>query len=166
VTALPRPWAAIVTAIETAGRLEPKGLSHRAFVDLLWERLAGTEVSWLGIYLADPLPGAGTAPARQLLLGARRDKPACSPIGLHGVCGRCFLEDRGIVVRDVLDLGEAYVACDPRDRSEAVVPLRSKEGVWGVLDLDSHEAGAFSDEDLEGLFRCVAAAGLQPDRGA
>ncbi|MFZ9692363.1 MAG: GAF domain-containing protein [Phycisphaerales bacterium] len=165
MTATTRPWTAIAEAVDAARRGDPRGLTHTAFVDLLWGRLAGTGVSWLGIYLADPRPGNGAGPARQLLLGARRDKPACSPIGLHGVCGQSFLQDRGIVVRDVLDLGEAYVACDPRDRSEAVVPLRSEDGVWGVLDLDSHQVGSFSDADLEGLRRCVAAADLQPDRG-
>lgn len=162
MTPVSRPWAAVVASIEAARGLDPSGLSHRAFVDLLWEHLAATGVSWLGIYLAAPLPAVG-APV-ELLLGARRDRPACSPIGLHGVCGRCLLEDRGMVVRDVLELGDAYVACDPRDRSEAVVPLRGEEGVWGVLDLDSHEAGAFSDADLEGLDRAVAAAGLSPER--
>lgn len=155
-----RPWAAIVESIAQARRREPAGLSHRAFVDRLWEHLEETGVSWLGIYLADPLPPAG--PATQLLLGARRDKPACSPIGLHGVCGRCLVEERAIVIEDVLALGDAYVACDPRDRSEAVVPLQSGGTAWGVLDLDSHEVGAFSDADLAGLAEAVGAAGLRP----
>lgn len=161
MTRAPRPWAAIADSIRLARQQSPEGLSHRAFVDLLWERLAETGVSWLGIYLADPLPPVG--PATQLLLGARRDKPACSPIGLHGVCGRCLVEARPIAIEDVLALGEAYVACDPRDRSEAVIPLRTAEATWGVLDLDSHEVGAFSDSDLEGLARAAEAAGLRPD---
>lgn len=155
-----RPWGEIVGSIERLRLSEPAGLSQRAFVDLLWAHLEPTGVSWLGIYLADPLPDA---PPTQLLLGARRDTPACSPIGLHGVCGRCLVEGRAIAIEDVLLLGEAYVACDPRDRSEAVVPLRTGEAVWGVLDLDSHQAGSFSDPDLAGLTRAVDAAGLRPD---
>ncbi len=162
MTRPPRPWATIVEEIRLARRRTPEGLSHRAFVDLLWERLAETGVSWLGIYLADPLPEI--APATAMVLGARRDKPACSPIGLHGVCGRCFVENRAMAIEDVLSLGEAYVACDPRDRSEAVVPLRTAAAVWGVLDLDSHEVGAFSDDDLAGLALAAEAAGLRPDR--
>lgn len=157
VTRAARPWREISAAIAGVRAAEPAGLGHERFVDLLWERLAPTGVSWLGIYLAEPASG----PARELVLGARRDKPACSPIGLHGVCGRGFLEGRAIVVEDVTSLGEAYVACDPRDRSEVVVPLRDADGVWGVLDLDSHEAGAFSDEDVEGLARAIEAAGLR-----
>ncbi len=164
MTAPSRPWATIVAAVEAARRLAPEGLSHEAFVELLWQHLSGTGVSWLGIYLADPVPGHGAGPAKQLLLGARRDKPACSPIGLHGVCGQCLMRERGLVVRDVLDLGDAYVACDPRDRSEAVLPLRGASGVWGVLDLDSHEVDSFSEADLEGLDRAVVAAGLGSPR--
>jgi putative methionine-R-sulfoxide reductase with GAF domain len=159
----PRPWETILEAIEARRRAAPGGLSHRAFVDLLWERLESSGVSWLGIYLADPLPGEQAGPPAQLLLGARRDKPACSPIGLHGVCGRCLLEGRSLAIDDVLSLGEAYVACDPRDRSEAVVPLGDAPSIWGVLDLDSHEIGAFSDADLAGLSRAVRAAGLRPE---
>ena len=52
-----------------------------------------------------------------------------------------------LVVRDVTDLGEAYIACDPRDRSEVVVPIRAGNRVIGVLDLDSHQIGAFDEED-------------------
>ena len=36
-------------------------------------------VSWVGFYFL----GEG-----EMTLGPRRDKPACSPIGLHGACGR------------------------------------------------------------------------------
>ena len=31
---------------------------------------------------------------------------------------------------------------------------------WGVLDLDSHEVGAFDDTDVEGLQSVMRAAGL------
>ena len=113
----------------------------QALVDTLWRPLQETGVSWLGFYLPGK-PG-------ELVLGPRRDKPACSPIGLHGACGRAFLEARPLVVRDVAELGAHYIACDPQDRSEVVIPLMDQQGVcWGVLDLDSHEIGAFDQEDV------------------
>jgi putative methionine-R-sulfoxide reductase with GAF domain len=65
------------------------------------------------------------------------------------------------VVRDVVALGRSYIACDPRDRSELVIPLFETDGrCWGVLDLDSFEAGAFGVEDVEGLLGALQRAGL------
>ncbi|MBN2561221.1 MAG: GAF domain-containing protein [Phycisphaerae bacterium] len=125
----------------------------RRFVDVLWDALCGTGVSWVGFYLHQG--------ADELVLGPRRDKPACSPIGLHGACGRAITSGKPLVVRDVAELGKDYVACDPRDRSEVVIPLFDEhDKCWGVLDLDSHEPGAFDDEDVEGLLHLLRKAGL------
>lgn len=136
-------------------------------VDEIWDALAPTGVSWVGFYSGDDAARAAAAgenrgqPAGQLILGPRRDKPACSPIGLHGACGRCFLSGRPLIVRDVRDLGANYIACDPRDRSEVVVPCRGSDGVcWGVLDLDSHEIGAFDERDVTGLEHLLQAVHL------
>jgi putative methionine-R-sulfoxide reductase with GAF domain len=96
-----------------------------------------------------------------MLLGPRRDKPACSPIGLHGACGRSLLSGRALVVTDVATLGEGYIACDPRDRSEVVLPLLSPDGTaWGVLDADSYQVGAFTRDDAASLSTLVRCAGL------
>ena len=104
---------------------------------------------------------AGEPDDRRLVLGPCRDKPACSPIGLHGACGQALLSRRTLIVRDVADLGSGYIACDPRDRSEIVVPLiDSTDRCWGVLDLDSWEVGSFSDDDERGLKLVLHAAGL------
>ena len=88
--------------------------------DFLWgsssyPRLAAHGVSWVGFYLHEG--------GNELVLGPSRDKPACSPMGLHGVCGRSFTARRPVVVSDVRTLGENYVACDPRDLSEVPGPL-------------------------------------------
>ena len=126
----------------------------RAFVDAAWPLLNPTGVSWIGFYSITPGRDA-------MVLGARRDKPACSPIGLHGACGRCWSACEPLVVRDVADLGAGYIACDPRDRSEVVVPCLEGSGeCWGVLDLDSHEIGAFGDDDARELVALLRAAGL------
>ena len=67
----------------------------------------------------------------------------------------------GVVVRDVRDLGSNYIACDPQDRSEVVIPLFEPDGrCWGVLDLDSHEVGSFGEDDVAGLVQVLRAAGL------
>lgn len=130
-----------------------RGRSMQAFVDALWDALHGTGVSWIGFYLHEG--------GEELVLGPRRDKPACSPIELHGACGRALRSGRPLVVRDVNDLGDGYIACDPRDRSEVVIPLFEHDGdCWGVLDLDSHEVGAFDEGDVAGLLMLLRGAGL------
>jgi L-methionine (R)-S-oxide reductase len=115
----------------------------RGFVDAAWETLSCSGVSWVGFYIDVPDAPEG----ERMVLGPRRDKPACSPIGVHGACGRCLLSGVPLVVRDVSELGANYIACDPRDRSELVVPCRAGGRIWGVLDVDSHEVGCFSDAD-------------------
>lgn len=148
-----RDYAAVSAAL---GKSTGAGFEERmrAVVDGLWAAFSGQGVSWCGFYL----PGESQD---ELVLGPRRDQPACSPIGLGGVCGRAWRERHAVIVRDVAELGEAYVACDPRDRSEVVVPLLDEAGgVRAVLDLDSHELAAFDDSDVEGLRSVLAAAGL------
>lgn len=129
-----------------------------AVVDALWSVFGEHQpMSWVGFYLDQP-----DAPdERRMVLGPCRDKPACSPIGLHGVCGQALLDRETKIIRDVNDLGEKYIACDPRDRSEIVIPLVDEGGTcWGVLDVDSWDAGAFSEQDAEGLQRVLINAGL------
>ncbi len=132
----------------------------QAFVDAAWELLAPTGVSWIGFYLK-------SAGKDEMVLGPRRDKPACSPIGLHGACGRCWRDRRALVVRDVAVLGAGYIACDPRDKSELVIPLFEGDGTcWGVLDADSYEVGAFTESDARSLAAAVEAIGLSTPAGS
>lgn len=139
-----------------AARLTPAGdrtSRMRAVVDALWEALRDKGVSWVGFYLHEG--------GDELVLGPLRDKPACSPIGLHGACGQAFRSGTSLVVHDVAELGANYVACDPRDRSEVVIPLFEPDGTcWGVLDVDSFDVGAFDERDVEGLRAVLAGAGL------
>lgn len=125
----------------------------RTVVDALWPALHTTGVSWVGFYVYEG--------GDELVLAARQPKPACSPIELHGACGQAFRSRRPLIVRDVRELGANYVACDPRDQSEVVVPLLDPDGsCWGVLDLDSHNVASFSQTDVDGLLKVLRAAGL------
>ncbi|MDI9403726.1 MAG: hypothetical protein QM516_07630 [Limnohabitans sp.] len=129
--------------------------------DMLWDALAPRGCSWIGFYTIDPAtPLDRHARLGAMLLVARRDKPACSPIGLHGVCGQGFLEESARLVEDVALLGAGYIACDPRDRSELVLPIYRNGMCWGVLDADSHEVACFGAADLAGLSGVLRAAGL------
>lgn len=146
-----RPYAAVAAQLTTAGA-RPERLQR--VVDALWDALHDRGVSWVGFYLHEGRD--------ELVLGPRRDKPACSPIGLHGACGQAFRRRQPLIVRDVQDLGADYIACDPRDRSEVVLALLGDDGTcWGVLDLDSHSVGAFDERDVAGLRQVLAAAGFR-----
>lgn len=133
-----------------------------AAADLLWDALHPVGVSWIGFYkIAREGNTHGADPGGAMILGPHRDKPACSPIGLHGACGRCWTSKRPLVVTDVADLGEGYVACDPRDRSEMVIPCLEADGsCWGVLDGDSFEPGCFTADDAARLTDFLVAVGL------
>lgn len=139
-----------------------RGERMSAAADLLWEALHQVGVSWIGFYeIAREGNTHGAEPGGAMILGPHRDRPACSPIALHGACGRCWTSKRPLVVTDVAKLGEGYVACDPRDRSEVVVPCLDADGsCWGVLDGDSFEPGCFTPDDAARLAEFLAAAGL------
>jgi len=122
------------------------------FVDAAWDALHSTGVSWIGFYISVPSKA-------EMVLGPRRDKPACSPIGLHGACGQAFIGQKTLIVTDVAKLGEGYIACDPRDKSEIVIPLFDPDGTaWGVLDADSYDTDSFDAHDAEQLWKVLVGA--------
>jgi putative methionine-R-sulfoxide reductase with GAF domain len=135
-------------------------------VDLLWDAFNhGTvtsgspqrprAISWVGFYAPDP------ADPQAMILAARRDKPACSPIGLHGACGQSHRERLALVIPDIATLGAGYIACDPRDRAELVVPLLQADGSsLGVLDFDSYDTNAFTHDDALGAIHLLRTVGL------
>lgn len=143
---------------EGVAEVEGERARMQVVADALWDAFGGDGpgrgVSWIGFYTMAPS-------GEEMLLGPRRDKPACSPIGMQGVCGLSYTERMAIVVRDVRELGDGYIACDPKDLSEVVVPLFDAwGGCAGVLDGDSYEVGAFDERDVAGLTQVLEAAGL------
>lgn len=152
-----RDYDALHSVLPRAGDREAR---LQGVVDALWNAFGTRGYSWVGFYEID---SAGEA----MILTHRQPKPACSPIGLHGCCGRSWRERSSIVVHDVAALGNGYIACDPRDRSEVVVPMFNPDGTcWGVLDVDSFDVGAFSERDAVGLARLCERAGVSAARTA
>lgn len=126
----------------------------RDVADVLWRFTKDHGVSWVGFYTINEDEDA-------MDLGPSRDSPACNPIGIHGACGKSWRTKRPMIVHDVSNLGPEYVACDPRDLSELVIPLFERDGdCWGVLDLDSRDRNAFSEVDLIELRRIMESVGL------
>lgn len=153
---LPRDYTRVLAAVRDH-RGNDRERDMKIACDLLWNAFHAQGLSWIGFYGHG---GPNNEPDQMTLL-ARRDKTACSPIGLHGCCGRGWKERRPILVDDVKTLGANYVACDPRDQSELVVPLFEADGrCWGVLDADSFDTHAFDETDVRGMTALVEMLGL------
>lgn len=94
-------------------------------------------INWAGFYRVC---------GEQLVLAPFQGKPACTriPYG-KGVCGSAWQQDRTTLVPDVHAF-PGHIACDAASRSEIVVVLHKRDGsVFGVLDIDSPEAGRFGE---------------------
>ncbi len=115
------------------------------FVALLFNGLH--DVNWLGFYWLD---------GGQLKVGPFQGQPACTRIALgDGVCGTAAKNNAITVVPDVHAF-PGHIACDPRSRSEIVVPVTAKGRLIGVLDVDSPTPGRFTEQDGAQLQRLLA----------
>jgi L-methionine (R)-S-oxide reductase len=74
----------------------------------------------------------------------------------RGVCGTAAATRTTLIVPDVNQF-PGHIACDPKSRSEIVVPVFAPDGVLvAVLDVDSDQLDAFDEEDQRGLEKIVA----------
>ncbi|MCC5808247.1 MAG: GAF domain-containing protein [Opitutales bacterium] len=102
-----------------------------------------------------------------LILGPFQGRPACVRIAAgRGVCGAALHGRRTLRVPDVQAF-PGHIACDPKSRSEMVIPLFVGERPLGVFDLDSPRPGRFSPEDQTGLEAIAALflANIDPESG-
>lgn len=104
-------------------------------------------LNWVGFYLVR---------GGELVLGPFQGQPACVRIALgRGVCGTAAERRETVVVEDV-NAFPGHIACDPRSRSEIVVPVVVGPRTLAVLDLDSSLPANFDDEDRVGLEAIIA----------
>ncbi|MDL1909877.1 GAF domain-containing protein [Chloroflexi bacterium CFX6] len=106
----------------------------------------------VGIFLVDGdqqfaiLQAANSEGGRRMLARGHRLKLGTGVVGFAAQSGK---------PRIALDVGRDAVFFNnpdlPETRSEAALPLRSREEVIGVLDVQSTQAGAFTNEDLQVL---------------
>lgn len=107
---------------------------------LIMELMPG--LNWAGFYLLRH---------DTLVLGPFQGRVACTRIALdRGVCGAAASRRASLVVPDVHSF-PGHIACDPRSRSEIVVPVIHRGRLLGVLDLDSPLPARFTEEDARGL---------------
>lgn len=103
---------------------------------LLYDSL--DSLNWAGFYLMRQ---------GKLILGPFQGKPACTeiPVG-KGVCGAAVAENKTQRVPNVHEF-PGHIACDSASNSEIVIPIRVKDRVVGVLDIDSPLFDRFSQDD-------------------
>jgi len=108
---------------------------------LLYHKIPG--FSWCGFYLLHD---------DELVIGPYQGPLACMVLQRDtGVCWAGINEKRSIIVPDVHQF-HGHIACDPRTRSEIVVPVfNGQENPIGVLDVDSTRLDHFSETDARGL---------------
>jgi GAF domain-containing protein len=76
------------------------------------------------------------------------------PFG-KGVCGTAAAERRTIIVPDV-NRFPGHISCDPRSRSEIVVPVVDARGALiAVFDIDASTVARFDEQDQHGLERLL-----------
>ena len=92
-----------------------------------------------------------------LVVGPYQGSLACMTLARgKGVCWAAVARGEPVVVPDVHAF-EGHIACDPRSRSEVVVPVRDAAGkLVAVLDVDADEPDAFGPADVAGLERIAA----------
>ncbi|MGD0730874.1 MAG: GAF domain-containing protein [Terracidiphilus sp.] len=109
--------------------------------------------SWTGFYMLDP------ADPEMLMLGPFVGEPTPHvriPVN-EGICGAAVASGETLVVDDV-NADSRYLSCSIKTKSEIVVPIYANGRVVGEIDIDSHHAAAFTDEDrvfLEEVARIV-----------
>ncbi len=93
---------------------------------------------WTGFYRVE---------GDELVLGPFQGPVACTRIRRgRGVCGTAWAENRTVVVPDV-EKFPGHIACSSESRSEIVVPLRVRDRITGVLDIDSRDLSTFDEVD-------------------
>jgi L-methionine (R)-S-oxide reductase len=98
---------------------------------------------WVGFYVVK---------GDELVLAPFQGPVACTRISRgKGVCGKCWEEERSIIVDDV-DQFPGHIACSSLSKSEIVIPLRDEAGkIWAVLDVDSDKLNDFGETDRSHL---------------
>jgi len=104
---------------------------------------------WTGFYRV-------AEPGRLLRVGPYQGTLGCMEIEFgRGVCGTAAAGRKTVIVDDV-NAFEGHITCDPRSRSEIVVPVfDADEELIAVLDVDSDRPSTFGVDDRKGLEEVV-----------
>jgi L-methionine (R)-S-oxide reductase len=98
--------------------------------------------NWTGFYMLDP------EDSETLVLGPFVGDPTPHvriPV-TQGICGAAVASGKTVIVDDV-NADPRYLSCSISTKSEIVVPIYAHGNVVGEIDIDSHNAAAFTDAD-------------------
>ena len=145
---LPRPAAYAEVKEQMQLVLEGIGDPIAGMATLSALLYGGLGFLWAGFYRV--------VPRDFLRIGPYQGSLGCLEIPFgKGVCGTAAAERRTVIVDDV-NLFPGHIVCDPRARSEIVVPVFDKSNdLIAVLDVDSDYKGAFTEDDRIGLEEIV-----------
>jgi L-methionine (R)-S-oxide reductase len=118
--------------------------------------------NWVGFYMLDPKD------PNMLLLGpfvGAQTPHTRIPLN-QGICGAAVSQGQTIVVDDVQS-DPRYLSCSLDTKSEIVAPVFVHGKIVGELDIDSHEAARFKQEDRDLVEKCAQIIGeyLEQRRG-
>ena len=105
---------------------------------------------WTGFYRV-------VDPGRLLRVGPYQGTLGCLDIEFgRGVCGSVAASGQTLIVPDVNQF-PGHITCDPRSRSEIVVPVfDNARRLLAVFDIDSERPNSFDAEDQRGLEQLMA----------
>jgi L-methionine (R)-S-oxide reductase len=136
---------------DLAARARSLSELQTGIVETAAERLP--HFNWTGFYMLDP------ADPEVLVLGPFVGAPTPHvriPV-TQGICGAAVAAGETVIVDDV-GSDPRYLSCSIETKSEIVVPIYANGTVVGEIDIDSHDAAAFKDDDrafLEEVARIV-----------
>src|ERR1700719_2381083 len=155
----------VTTRIEEV-RNEVTALAHAATTGkdfmqgvckLLHERML--KYNWVGFYMLEP----GAKPPVLVLEAFVGAMTPHTRIHLNqGICGAAASSGKTVVVDDV-SKDDRYLACSLETKSEIVVPIFVRGEVVGELDIDSHFAAAFGEDDRDLVEYCAQLVGQRLD---
>jgi L-methionine (R)-S-oxide reductase len=121
-------------------------------VEVIAQRLS--YYSWTGFYMLDPND------PETLELGPFVGDPTPHvriPVS-EGICGAAVAQGKTIIVDDV-HADPRYLSCSIKTKSEIVVPIYAHGRIIGEIDIDSHNAAAFTATDRGFLEEAAAIVG-------
>jgi len=120
--------------------------------------------NWVGFYMIEKgLPGEDPTLVLGPYVGAETPHKRI-PLN-RGICGAAVTHGHTIVVDDV-NSDPRYLSCSIETKSEIVAPIFVKGSVVGELDIDSHQAAAFTPDDRKLVDHCAALVGRYLENAA
>jgi len=144
--------------LSVASLLDQDEIFH-AIVKQAWEMTGASNSAHLSLQIDNKLHVSAAHPRETLAI--KQKEPIDFQSGERiGISGRAFRTGESQLVTDVtVDLD--YICHDEKTLSELAVPIRTQEGIVGVIDVQYPEKDAFSETDqrnLETLARYAAIA--------